>query len=104
MIRRGLVFLGVLVWMLAIGLLAGSVAMAAGGGNDVALNLGELLKKSAGEIYGGVVALFALPFLFTRRFTELGLYFVAAIVVGWMVFSPDQVAAAARAIAGQVLP
>jgi hypothetical protein len=102
MIRRTFVFVAALAWMLAVGLVAGSVALAAG--NDVALNLGELLRKSAGEIYGGVVALFALPFLFTRRFTELGLYFVAAIVVGWLVFSPDQVANAARAIAGQVLP
>jgi hypothetical protein len=102
MIRRTLVFLLALAWIAGVGLVAGSVALAAG--NDVALNLGELLRKSAGEIYGGVVALFALPFLFTRRFTELGLYFVAAIVVGWLVFSPDQVANAARAIAGQVLP
>jgi hypothetical protein len=102
MTRRTLVFFAVLAWIVAVGLVAGSPAMAAG--NDVALNLGSLLRKSAGEIYGGVVALFALPFLFTRRFTELGLYFVAAIVVGWLVFSPDQVADAARAIAGQVLP
>jgi hypothetical protein len=102
MIRRTLLFLGALAWIVVVGLLAGSPAMASG--NDVALNLGDFLRKSAGEIYGGVVALFALPFLFTRRFTELGLYFVAAIVVGWLVFSPDQVAAAARAVAGQVLP
>jgi hypothetical protein len=102
MTRRTLVFLAALAWVVAIGLIAGSPALATG--NDVALNLGNLLRKSAGEIYGGVVALFALPFLFTRRFTELGLYFVAAIVVGWLVFSPDQVANAARAIAGQVLP
>jgi hypothetical protein len=102
MTRRTLVFLAALAWLVAIGLIAGSPALATG--NDVALNLGNLLRKSAGEIYGGIVALFALPFLFTRRFTELGLYFVAAIVVGWLVFSPDQVANAARAIAGQVLP
>ncbi len=102
MTRRTLVFLAALAWIVAVGLIAGSPALATG--NDVALNLGNLLRKSAGEIYGGVVALFALPFLFTRRFTELGLYFVAAIVVGWLVFSPDQVANAARAIAGQVLP
>jgi hypothetical protein len=102
MTRRTLVFLAALAWVVAIGLIAGSPALATG--NDVALNLGNLLRKSAGEIYGGIVALFALPFLFTRRFTELGLYFVAAIVVGWLVFSPDQVANAARAIAGQVLP
>jgi hypothetical protein len=102
MIRRTLAFFLALAWLLLVGLLAGSVAL--GAGNDVALNLSNLLRKSAGEIYGGIVALFALPFLFTRRFTELGLYFVAAIVVGWLVFSPDQVANAARAIAGQVLP
>jgi len=102
MTRRTLVFLAALAWLVAIGLIAASPALATG--NDVALNLGNLLRKSAGEIYGGVVALFALPFLFTRRFTELGLYFVAAIVVGWLVFSPDQVANAARAVAGQVLP
>lgn len=102
MTRRTLVFLAALAWVVVVGLVVGSPALATG--NDVALNLGNLLRKSAGEIYGGVVALFALPFLFTRRFTELGLYFVAAIVVGWLVFSPDQVANAARAIAGQVLP
>jgi hypothetical protein len=97
-----LFFLGALAWASLMALYAGHEAMATG--NDVAQNLGGLLRKSAGEIYGGVVALFALPFLFTRRFTELGLYFVGAIVVGWLVFSPDQVAEAARTIAGQVLP
>jgi hypothetical protein len=101
-IRRSLLLLGALAWMLGVGLVAGTAAIAAGG-NDVALNLGQSLQKWAGEAYTGVVALFALPFLLTRRYTELALYFVAAIVVGWFVFSPDQVAAAARTIAGQVL-
>jgi hypothetical protein len=32
------------------------------------------------------------------------MFFVAAILVGWLVFSPDQVANAARAIGQQVLP
>lgn len=102
MIRRALFFFGALAFMLVVSALAGPVAMASG--NDVALNLGDFLRRSAGEVYGGVVALFAVPFLFTRRYGELVLYFVAAIVVGWLVFSPDQVANAARAIAGQVLP
>jgi hypothetical protein len=100
--RRVLFFLGALLWTLLLALYAGHQAI--GAGNDVALNLGGLLRKYASEVYGGLVALFALPFLFTRRFTELGLYFVAAIVVGWLVFSPDQVADAARAIGNQVLP
>ena len=32
------------------------------------------------------------------------MFFVAAVVVGWLVFSPDQVADAARAIGERVLP
>ena len=39
-----------------------------------------------------------------RRFTELLTFFCAAIVVGWLVFAPGQVADAAKAIASQVLP
>jgi hypothetical protein len=103
MSRRWLLLTAALLGLLALALIGAPVAAAAGG-NDVALNLGGLLRKYAGEIYGGLVALFALPFLFTRRFVELGTYFVAAIVVGWLVFSPDQVADAARAIGNQVLP
>jgi hypothetical protein len=32
------------------------------------------------------------------------MFFVAAILVGWLVFAPDQVASAARAIGQRVLP
>jgi hypothetical protein len=45
-----------------------------------------------------------LVFLFNRRFTDLAMFFLAAILVGWLVFSPDQVANAARAIGQRVLP
>jgi hypothetical protein len=92
----------VVVWLVPLALFLAPPALAAG--NDVALNLGGLLRKYAGEVYGGLVALFALPFLLNRRFTELAMYFLAAIMVGWLVFSPDQVANAARAIGNQVLP
>jgi hypothetical protein len=84
------------------GLLLAPAALAAG--NDVGHNLGSLLRKDAGEVYGGIVALVGLLFLFNRRFTDLALFFLAAILVGWLVFSPDQVANAARAIGKQVLP
>jgi hypothetical protein len=77
------------------------VALAAG--NDVGRNLGTLLKGYAGEIYGGVVAIVSLIFLINRRYTELGLFLLASVVVAWLVFSPDQVANAARAIGRQVL-
>ena len=52
---------------------------------------------------GGVIAIVSLVFLINRRYTELGLFMLAAVVVGWMVFSPDQVAHAAREIGNQIL-
>lgn len=73
-------------------------------GNDVGHNLGSLLRRYAGEVYGGIVAVVGLVFPVNRRLTELAVYFVAAVLVGWLVFSPDQVANAARAIGKQVLP
>ncbi len=87
----------------AIALLVPAVALAAGG-NSIGSNLAGLLREYAGELYTGIVAIFALVFLINRRFTELVMFFVAAIVVGWLVFAPGQVAEAAKAIAHQVLP
>jgi hypothetical protein len=81
-----------------------SPAEALAAGNDVGRNLGSVLRRYAGEVYGGIVAVVGLVFLLNRRFTDLAVYFLAAILVGWLVFSPDQVAAAARAIGNQVLP
>jgi hypothetical protein len=83
-------------------LLVPATALAAG--NDVAHNLASLLRQYAGEIYTGIVAIVGLLFLFNRRFTDLVLFFGAAIVVGWLVFAPDQVASMARAIGERVLP
>ena len=84
-------------------LLAPAPAPAAGG-NSVGANLAGLLREYAGELYTGIVSIFALYFLTNRRFTELMMFFCAAIVVGWFVFAPGEVAAAAKAVAGQVLP
>jgi hypothetical protein len=101
MSRRSVFALALLA--LAVGsLLLAPSALAAG--NDVGHNLGSLLRRYAGEVYGGIVAVVGLVFLFNRRFTDLAMFFVAAIMVGWLVFSPDQVANAARAIGQQVLP
>lgn len=101
MTRRRLFALALLA-LLACGLLFAPEALAAG--NDVGHNLGSLLRKYAGEVYGGIVAVVGLVFLINRRFTELAMFFLAAVLVGWLVFSPDQVANAARAIGQQVLP
>lgn len=83
-------------------LLAPAAALAAG--NDVGHNIGSLLRQYAGEVYGGIVAVVGLVFLVNRKFTDLAMFFLAAIMVGWLVFSPDQVAGAARAIGQRVLP
>jgi hypothetical protein len=98
--RLGLTLL--LAGLAAILLAAPEVALAAG--NDVGRNIGSLLRHYAGQIYGGVIAIVGLVFLLNRKFTDLAVFFVAAILVGWLVFSPDQVADAARAIGQRVLP
>jgi hypothetical protein len=78
----------------------GHVAQA---GNDVGRNLGGLLRRWGGQIYGGVVAIVSLLFLINQRYKDLALFFIAAVVVAWLVFSPDQVANAARGIGRQIL-
>ncbi len=83
-------------------MLAPAAALAAG--NDVGHNIGSLLRQYAGEVYGGIVAVVGLVFLVNRKFTDLAMFFLAAIMVGWLVFSPDQVASAAKAIGQRVLP
>lgn len=83
-------------------LLAPGAALAAG--NDVGRNLGGTLRQIAGEVYGGIIAIVGLIFLLNRKFTDLAMFLLAAVLVGWLVFSPDQVAAAARALGDRILP
>jgi hypothetical protein len=87
----------------ALALWAAPDALAAAG-NDVGRNLGDLLRRYAGEVYGGIVAIVGLVFLINRRYVDLGLFFLAAVLVAWLVFSPDQIASAARGIAQRILP
>lgn len=94
---------GALAALAALGVAEMALAQAQGG-EDVGQNLGELLRRYAGQIYGGIIAIVALVFLLNRRYTELGLFLIAAVVVGWMVFSPDQIAQAARDIGDEILP
>jgi hypothetical protein len=100
--RRAVGFATVLLVVTVASLVAPALALA--GGNDVAHNLGSTARHYAGEIYGGILAVVGLVFLLNRRYTELGLFFLAAIAVGWLVFSPDQIANAARAIGQHILP
>jgi len=105
--RPRLAFVIVLSAAAATGLALSALALppeALAAGNDVGRNLGSVLRRYAGEVYGGIVAVVGLVFLLNRRFTDLAVYFLAAVLVGWLVFSPDQIADAARAIGNQVLP
>ncbi len=92
-----------LVVVLAAALWLAPEALAAGG-NDVGRNIGAELRRWAGSIYGGLLAIVGLVFLLNRKFTDLAVFLLAAILVGWLVFSPDQVADAARAIGNRILP
>jgi peptidoglycan/LPS O-acetylase OafA/YrhL len=87
--------------MLLVSLLVPAVALAKTG-NDVGDNLAKLLRHYAGELYGGVIAVVSLVFLINRRYTELASFLLAAVVVAWLVFSPDQIADAARSIGNQI--
>jgi hypothetical protein len=87
----------------ALWVLACFPAAALAAGVDVGANVANLLKGYASELYEGIVAIVSLVFLVNRRFNELGVFLFAAIVVGWMVFAPSEIAKAAESIAKQVL-
>lgn len=96
--------IALLVGLAASVLLLAPAAALAASGNDVGHNIGSTLRHYAGEVYGGIIAIVGLVFLLNRKFTDLAVFFVAAVLVGWLVFSPDQVAEMARAIGQRILP
>ena len=61
-------------------------------GEKVGDNLGDLLSGWARPLYIGIAAIVALVFLVNRRFGELAVFLVAAVVVGGFVLAPDSVA------------
>jgi hypothetical protein len=95
-----IVLAGITVVSVVLLLSGAPVALAAG--NDVGGNLASLLEQYAGELYGGIVAVFSLMFLVNRRYTELALFLLAAVVVAWMVFAPGEIGSAAKAIGKQI--
>jgi hypothetical protein len=71
-------------------------------GEKVGENLGDLLSGWARPLYIGIAAIIALVFLVNRRFGELAVFMVAAVVVGGFVLAPDSVAATVEDIWGSV--
>lgn len=93
----------VLATAVAAALLAAESALAQGGGEDIGGNVGELLGGWATELYVGVIAIVSIVFLFSKRYVELAVFCVAALVVGIFVSSPDAVAQAAQGIGDTIL-
>src|SRR3712207_1678288 len=73
-------------------------AFAAGQGERVGENVGDLLGGWAQSLYVGIAGLVALMFLLNRRFADLMLFMVAATLVGGFVMAPDDIADTVRDI------
>ena len=73
-------------------------AWAAGDGEKVGENIGNLLGGWAKSLFVGIAAVVALMFLLNRRFADLAVFMVAAVLVGGFVMAPNDVAATIRDI------
>lgn len=93
MSRKRMMLVAVCSLMLG-ALLAPELAMAAV--EDAGDNLGDILKDWGRQIFLGIVALVAVFFLIQRKYTDLAIFGVAALFVGWLAMSPDGVANAGR--------
>ncbi|MBE2317825.1 hypothetical protein DVA67_017720 [Solirubrobacter sp. CPCC 204708] len=67
-------------------------AYAQGDGEKVGENIGNLLGGWAQSLYVGIAAVVALMFLLNRRFADLAVFMVAALIVGGFVMAPNDVA------------
>lgn len=79
-------------------LVAATAARAAGDGDKIGENIGDMLGGWARGLYVGIAALIALMFLLNRRFADLAIFVVAAIVVGGFVLVPGEVSGVVRDI------
>jgi putative copper export protein len=93
--RRRILWLSVsATWLL----LTAGPALAAGDGEQVGKNLGDLLGSWSKSLYGGIAGLVALVFLMNRRFADLAVFMVAAVLVGGFVMAPGEIASTVRDI------
>lgn len=80
------------------GLLAAAPAALAQQGERVGENIGELLGGWASSLFVGIAALISLIFLLNRRYNELAMFVVAAVIVGGFVLAPESVASTVKDI------
>jgi hypothetical protein len=64
----------------------------AGDGERVGENISHMLGTWAKSLYIGVAAIVAIMFLVTRKFTDLAVFMVAAVLVGGFVLAPNDIA------------
>ena len=85
---------------LATGWLLGwpAAVLAVGDGERVGQNLGDLLGGWAKNLYLGIAGLVALMFLLNRRFADLTVFMIAAVVVGGFVMAPNDIAGTVKDI------
>src|SRR3954453_18323063 len=72
--------------------LAAPVYAAAGDGEKVGENIGNLLGGWARSLYVGIPAIVRLMFLPSHRFARLGVFMLAAVLVGGFVMAPASIA------------
>jgi len=68
------------------------VALAQGDGEKVGENIGNLLGGWAKSLYVGIAAVVALMFLMNRKFADMAVFMLAALIVGGFVMAPNDVA------------
>jgi pilus assembly protein TadC len=73
------------VWLLA-------APAYAGDGERVGENISHMLGAWAKSLYVGVAAIVAILFLMNRKFTDLAIFMLAAILVGGFVLAPNDLA------------
>ena len=82
-----------MVWLVLV-----APVYAAGEGEKVGQNIGNLLGGWAKSLYVGIAAVVALMFLLNRRFADLALFMLAAVLVGGFVMAPNDIAGMVRDI------
>lgn len=89
--RKPTTWLASMLAAAGVALLSAPIAWAQDG-EQVGDNLGDLLGGWAQALFLGIAAIVALVFLLNRRYNELALFLLAAVIVGGFVLAPDAVA------------
>ena len=86
---------GLLLYVLVLG---GDAAHAAGEGDKIGNNLKDLVSSPLTQVYLVVVAAFGIFMLTRQQYVQLIGFFIAAMVVGIFVLSPETAKAAVTAM------